>query len=81
MHVIQYTSVGFHPDGMILGAGSVEGEVCIWDIRAREQRAALKGHSSKINNLSFSQNGYHLATAGADATVRQNKQPKSEIRV
>ncbi|CDJ43538.1 WD-40 repeat protein, putative, partial [Eimeria tenella] len=66
----QYTAVGFHPDGMILGAGGSNGSVYIWDLKVQEQRAALQGHSDKISQLAFSENGYYLATASADGTVR-----------
>ncbi|OEH79000.1 wd g-beta repeat domain-containing protein [Cyclospora cayetanensis] len=66
----QYTAVGFHPDGMILGAGGADGSVYIWDMKAQEQRAALQGHPAKISKLAFSENGYYLATASFDGSVR-----------
>ncbi|CDJ51773.1 WD-40 repeat protein, putative [Eimeria brunetti] len=66
----QYASLAFHPDGMIMGGGGVDGSVYIWDMKGQQQRAALQGHTERINKLTFSENGYYLATASADGTVR-----------
>ena len=67
--VLQYSSLAFHPDGMIMGGGGVDGNIYIWDMKGQQQRAALQGHSDRITKLTFSENGYYLATASADGTV------------
>ncbi|CDI77825.1 WD-40 repeat protein, putative [Eimeria acervulina] len=64
----QYSSLAFHPDGMIMGGGGVDGNIYIWDMKGQQQRAALQGHSDRITKLTFSENGYYLATASADGT-------------
>ncbi|KAI8059124.1 WD40-repeat-containing domain protein [Gongronella butleri] len=65
-----YTSLQFHPDGMILGAGTTDGVVRVWDIKSQSVAASFADHPGKINALAFSQNGYILATASEDQLVR-----------
>jgi pre-mRNA-processing factor 19 len=62
-----YTSVAIHPDGLLLGGGTVDGTVRIFDIRDKSSLAAnLSNESgSPIPSLSFSENGYHLAVANS----------------
>lgn len=54
--------VGFHPDGAILATGSVAGNVRMWDVKTRTQ-ATLFEQGGAVVSLSFSENGYHFATA------------------
>lgn len=61
-----FTCATFHPDGLILGTGTHENLVRIWDVKSQENVAKFEGHKSLITSMSFSENGYHLATAAAD---------------
>lgn len=65
-------SCGFHPDGLILGTGTVAGSVKVWDVRAAGTQVAntCAGHSAAVGSISFSENGYLLASASLDASVR-----------
>ncbi|KAI8140448.1 WD40-repeat-containing domain protein [Fennellomyces sp. T-0311] len=65
-----YTSIEFHPDGMILGAGTADSTVRIWDVKAQRVAATFGEHTGKINALAFSENGYILATASEDNLVK-----------
>lgn len=67
-----YISAKFHPDGLILATGSYLEGVKLWDIRERDQEnvSTLTDHHAPINSLSFSENGYYLASAGGDGSVK-----------
>ncbi len=40
--------------------------VRIWELRAQKNVATFEGHNGPVVGLSFSENGYHLATVAAD---------------
>uniref|UniRef100_A0A7S0RAF6 Pre-mRNA-processing factor 19 n=1 Tax=Pyramimonas obovata TaxID=1411642 RepID=A0A7S0RAF6_9CHLO len=61
-----FTCASFHPDGLILGTGTAESLVRIWDVKSQENVAKFEGHKGPITAMSFSENGYHLATAAID---------------
>jgi len=70
-----FTCVLFHPDGLILGTGTADGKLRIWDVKEGKNVASFDqsngGHDSgAVNSICFSENGYHLASAGADGFVR-----------
>ncbi|WWC99723.1 hypothetical protein V866_006628 [Kwoniella sp. B9012] len=62
-----YTSFAGHPDGVLFGGGTKDGNVRVWDVRQRNSLAAtLESHPSKaLTTLSFSENGYYLATGSS----------------
>lgn len=41
----------------------------IWDLSSQENAATFEGHSDGINSISFSQNGYYLASSSAKDNV------------
>jgi WD40 repeat protein len=38
-----------------------------WDVKTRSRGTNIGGHAVPVNAMSFSENGYLLATAGIDA--------------
>jgi WD40 repeat protein len=62
----------FHPDGIILGTGSSgdNGAIRIWDVREQTNVGSFTEHQGEITSLTFSENGYYMASAGVDCKVR-----------
>lgn len=62
------TAIAFHPDGAIFAVGSTDSQVRIFDTITGASAATFPGHSAEqgagqITSLSFSENGYTLASA------------------
>jgi len=65
-----YTRVAFHPDGLILGTGTSDSVVRIFDVRAQRNEFSFRGHTGSVTGLSFSENGFYLSTADQNAVVK-----------
>lgn len=68
-----YSRVCFHPDGLILGCGTEDAMIRIFDIKKPTNQkiaATLEGHKGKITGLSFSENGYYLASGDDNGVVK-----------
>eukprot|EP00290_Baffinella_frigidus_P012534 CAMPEP_0180147868 /NCGR_PEP_ID=MMETSP0986-20121125/19587_1 /TAXON_ID=697907 /ORGANISM="non described non described, Strain CCMP2293" /LENGTH=502 /DNA_ID=CAMNT_0022093649 /DNA_START=29 /DNA_END=1537 /DNA_ORIENTATION=+ len=62
-----YSAATFHPDGLILGTGTQDSMVRVWDVKTQQNVVTFTGHpGGAVNSLNFSENGYYLVTTGAD---------------
>lgn len=55
--------------GSTLASGYENGTVLLWDAASQEPLATLKGHSDRVQSLSFSPDGSTLASGASDGTV------------
>ncbi|GAB4816362.1 hypothetical protein N2152v2_003408 [Parachlorella kessleri] len=63
---VGYSCAALHPDGLILCTGMEDATVRIWETRTQKNVAKFDGHEGRINGISFSENGYYMATAATD---------------
>jgi len=61
-----YTSAALHPDGLILCTGTAAATCKVWEVRTQKCVATFDGHRGPVTSLSFSENGYYMASAAAD---------------
>ncbi|KAG8907537.1 hypothetical protein FRB99_003694 [Tulasnella sp. 403] len=69
-----FTSLALHPDGCLLGLGTLNSTVQIYNIRVQAFVASLAPENPPadpfvINTLSFSENRYHLAAPDSTSSV------------
>jgi pre-mRNA-processing factor 19 len=61
------TCCKFHPDGHIFAAGAKDGRILVFDIKTGSIAATFKTEAS-VQALSFSENGYWLASASKSSS-------------
>jgi len=61
----------YSPNGQLLAlADGVSGDVYVWDGETLDPLTVLEGHTDRVYDLEFSEDGTMLATASADGSVR-----------
>ncbi|EJD37499.1 WD40 repeat-like protein, partial [Auricularia subglabra TFB-10046 SS5] len=71
VHTGVVLSLAFSPsDSCILGSGSADATVRLWNTGTGQQVLKLRGHTHRINSVAFSPSGRHVASASSDGTVR-----------
>ena len=68
----EYSCGALHPDGLIYAAGTKDGQIHMWDLKNKLLASTLQegDENDAVVSIAFSNNGYHLATSHASATVR-----------
>jgi len=71
---VQCTSMGLHPDGLILALGQSNGNISVWDLKTEKLASTFEGSSesnpsSQIMRIAFSEKGYHVAASTEDGTI------------
>lgn len=59
-----YTAAQFHPDGLILGTGTAESAVRIWEVR--QQKVCLRSSILPLNHPRFEEQGVNAAECAKD---------------
>jgi WD40 repeat protein/serine/threonine protein kinase len=69
----QVQCVAFSPDGKFVGAGGLDGKVCVWEASSGRLRFTGTAHQGRVESLAFSPTGKALASAGPTGEIRPGK--------
>jgi WD40 repeat protein len=61
--------VTFSPDEKLLAAGTLEGDMLLWDVETHEQLLRCTGPTDSMVAIRFSPDGRYLAGVGWDSTI------------
>jgi serine/threonine protein kinase/WD40 repeat protein len=62
--------IGWHPDGVLLGAACGDNRAYLWDPTTGSQHGVLQGHQNTVVHLAFAPRGQTLVTDAWDGTSR-----------
>lgn len=63
-------STAFSPDGQVIAAGDVNGDIRLFRVADGQPLLTFRGHTSWVSSLAFSPNNQLLASGSPDQTIR-----------
>jgi katanin p80 WD40 repeat-containing subunit B1 len=69
-HRAECSAVEFHPFGELLGSGSIDSSVKVWDLRQKTCIQTYHGHEGSVRKLKFSPDGKWVVSGGLDGIVK-----------
>ncbi|MBI4580161.1 MAG: hypothetical protein HY718_10695 [Planctomycetes bacterium] len=70
----------FSSDGGLCAAGTVSGDITVWEVPTGRVRARFRAHVGFVDSVSISSDGSRLASVSYDAQVRVWRLPPPESR-
>jgi hypothetical protein len=64
------TCIACSPDGKLVAAGDIAGNVWVFDAVSRVQRLRRHGHANRVNGVGFIDNGQILVSGGSDGRMK-----------
>jgi pre-mRNA-processing factor 19 len=63
--------IRIHSDGLLVGTGTSDGIIRLWDVKDKGKNVAnFSGHRGKITSIAFSENGFYMASASGDNSLK-----------
>lgn len=59
------STAALHVDGVLLGLGTLDGQVLIFDLTTAEKVTSISTHYPRVNKIQFARNGYWLAVTSS----------------
>ncbi|MDF2532516.1 MAG: hypothetical protein K0Q65_2097 [Clostridia bacterium] len=74
-----FTTAQFSTDGNTIVTGSEDNTVRIWDVESGAQLIVFKGHSAKIQSVSFSPDGRKVVSSDGDEVIIWDVQSERQL--
>ncbi|KZV76882.1 WD40 repeat-like protein [Peniophora sp. CONT] len=70
-HNMSISGVTFSPDSRLLGTGSNDGTVHVWDLQRNTSAGeVLRGHAGPVHSVAFFRDGHRIVSSSSDSTIR-----------